>query len=41
LGISADRARDLLDALIAEGVEPAAEIGEVLEPDLEGHLEIA
>jgi selenide,water dikinase len=41
LGISAHRARDLVDALIAEGVEPAAEIGEVLEPDLEGHLEIA
>ena len=40
LGISAERSRDLLDALIAEGVEPAADIGEVLVPDPEGHLEI-
>jgi selenide,water dikinase len=40
LGIPADRAGDLLDALLAEGVEIAAEIGEVLEPDQEGHLEI-
>jgi selenide, water dikinase len=41
LGIPADRASDLLDTLAAEGVEPAAEIGEVLEPDEQGHLEIA
>ena len=40
LGIPAERSRDLLDALIAEGVEPAADIGEVLVPDPEGHLEI-
>ncbi len=40
LGVPAERVRDLLDALTAEGVEPVAEIGEVLEPDLEGQLEI-
>ncbi len=39
-GVPGERVRDLFDALIAEGVEPVAEIGEVLEPDMVGHLEI-
>lgn len=40
LGIPSDSARKLADALIAEEVEFAAEIGEVLGPDDKGHLEI-
>jgi selenide, water dikinase len=40
LGIQAERAEEFLEALIAEGVTTAVEIGEVLEVDSEGHLEI-
>ncbi len=40
LGIPADRAEAFLETLVAEGVTAAAEIGEVLEVDPEGHLEI-
>lgn len=41
LGIQADKAEAFLKALIAEGVTAAAEIGEVLEADPEGHVEIS
>jgi selenide,water dikinase len=40
LGIPSESVGTLVDALIAEGVEIAAEIGEVLGPDEKGHLEI-
>ncbi len=40
LGIPSDSAVKFLDALIAEGVEIVAEIGEVLGPHEQGHLEI-
>lgn len=40
LGIRADRSAELQEALISEGVETAAEIGEVLEHHPEGHVEI-
>lgn len=40
LGIPSDSAGKMVEALIAEGVEIAAEIGEVLGADERGHLEI-
>jgi len=40
LGIPSDSAGKLVGALIAEGVEIAAEIGEVIGPDEQGHVEI-
>jgi selenide, water dikinase len=40
LGVPADRVAEVLAALSNEGVEPVAEIGEVLESHEEGHLDI-
>jgi selenide, water dikinase len=40
LGVSADRSEQLQEALTAQGVPIAADIGEVLSEDPEGHLEI-
>ncbi len=40
IGIREERARELMNALIEAGVSPIANIGEVLEPDPEGHVEI-
>ncbi len=40
LGVPADRAAELLAALSREGVEPVAEIGEVLDVHEEGHVDI-
>jgi selenide,water dikinase len=41
LGVQADKVEAFRAALLSEGVSIAADIGEVLEPDPEGHLEIA
>jgi selenide, water dikinase len=41
LGVPHDRSEQLREALIAKGVEIAADIGSVISADLEGHLEIA
>jgi selenide,water dikinase len=41
IGIAAEKAESLLAALHAEGLTPAADIGQVLEPDRNGYLEIS